>query len=75
MTLPKWHKKIYDASTGVETIIDFTPEEVVIAEAQQAEFLAEIAKKEIEKTAKDAEKQAILDRLGITAEEAALLLG
>ena len=75
MTLSKWHRKIYNAETGVETIIEFTPEEVAIAEAQQAEFLATVAAQEAEQTAKESARQAILDRLGLTADEAALLLG
>jgi hypothetical protein len=74
MTLSKWHRKIYDAETGVETIIDFTPEEVAIAEAQQAEFLAEVAARQAREEAKIAARQAVLDKLGLTAEEAAALL-
>tara|TARA_R110000822_G_scaffold58614_6_gene146571 strand:+ start:1381 stop:1608 length:228 start_codon:yes stop_codon:yes gene_type:complete len=74
MAISKWHRKIYDAETGIETIIDFTPEEVAIAEADQAAFLAEVAAIKVEEEAKAATRQAVLDKLGLTAEEAAALL-
>jgi hypothetical protein len=64
-----------DCETGVESIIELTDAEVAemaaqaaIAEAKQAE---EDAAAEVRATA----KAAVLDRLGITADEAALLLG
>jgi hypothetical protein len=75
MTLSKWHKKIYDAETGIETIIEFTPEEVATAEADQAAFLKELAKREAEANAKAEAKAALLEKLGITEDEARLLLG
>lgn len=74
MTISKWHKKIYDAETGVETIIEYTPAEIVVAEAAEAAFLAEIEKLKAEQAAKDAAKQAVLDKLGLSADEAKLLL-
>ena len=63
-----------DCSTGIETIIELTDEEV--AEMEAAAAIAETKRQEAESQAKaDAvAKQAILDRLGLTAEEAALLL-
>jgi hypothetical protein len=64
-----------NCETGVESIIELTDAEVAemaaqaaIAEAKQAE---EDAAAEVRATA----KAALLDRLGITADEAALLLG
>ncbi len=62
--------KIFDISTGEEIITPLSPEEIVQIEAN-------IAKAEIQaetQAAKAAEKQAILDQLGITAEQAKLLL-
>jgi len=53
-----------------ELVRDATPEEIVIIEAAQAEFAAK-AQAEIDKAAA---KAAVLDRLGLTADEAALLL-
>jgi hypothetical protein len=41
---------------------------------QHEQFLADLAAKEAQAKAKAQEKAAILDRLGITAEEASLLL-
>jgi len=74
MAISKWHRKIYNAETGVETIIEYTPEEVAIAEAGEARFLAEIAAKEAVQAAKDAAKQAVFEKLGLTADEVAALL-
>lgn len=79
MTRSKWHRKIYDVQTGQETFIEFTIEEIAQAEADQAAFLAEIenlkAKREAEQAAKDAAKQAVLDKLGLSIDEVAALLG
>ena len=43
--------------------------------AQHLEYLEAKAIKDAEAAAKTAQKQAVLDRLGLTAEEAQLLLG
>lgn len=75
MTLSKWHKKIYNAETGEETFIDFTPDEVAQAEADQAAFLTELEILKADQAAKDAAKQAVLDKLGLSADEVAALLG
>jgi hypothetical protein len=65
-------EKIYDLSTGEETIIerDMTVEELAQYETAQ---LAETERVAAE-AAKAAEKAALLARLGITADEAKLLL-
>ncbi len=63
-----------NCETGVESIIELTDAE--IAEMEAAAAIAEAQRQEAEAKA-DADaiaKQAILDRLGLTAEEAALLL-
>lgn len=75
MTLTKLHKKIYDVETGVETIIDLTDEEIKIIEAQQAAFLADLEKSKAEQASKDAARQTVLDKLGLSADEVAALLG
>jgi hypothetical protein len=54
-----------------DLVRDATPEEVEAIEAAAAEAEARQAEAEAKATA----KAALLDRLGITAEEAALLLG
>lgn len=62
-----------DYTTTPETVTkrDATPEEIAQWETDQA-----IAEQRAEAIAqKEADRQALLDRLGITADEAALLLG
>jgi DNA recombination-dependent growth factor C len=54
-----------------DVVRDATPEEIAVIEAQKAEAIA----KDEAKAAKDEAKAALLERLGITADEAALLLG
>lgn len=54
-----------------DLVRDATPEEVAAIEAREAEA---IAKAEAE-AAKAAARQAVLDRLGLTSEEAQLILG
>jgi hypothetical protein len=61
----------HDVSTGEITIVELTEEEIAIKETIQQE---EAAKLEAE-TAKSEAKAALLDRLGITEDEAKLLLG
>jgi hypothetical protein len=63
--------KEYNCETGEEIIRDATNAE--IAQLQNEYSITTAAK--IEAEAKAAEKQALLDKLGITADEAKLLLG
>ena len=65
-------EKIIDIQTGEETIIerDETPDEA--KERQEYELRA--AKIAADEKAKDAARQVILDKLGITQEEASLLI-
>jgi hypothetical protein len=66
-------ERTFNAETG-ETIDierDETAAEKKIREKHEAEFAKEIADAET----KAAEKQAILDRIGLSADEAKLLLG
>jgi sulfur carrier protein ThiS len=58
-----------------DEVRDATAEEAAIIEARAAEEIALINAKEAEEAARAATKAALLERLGITAEEAALLLG
>jgi hypothetical protein len=63
-----------DCSTGIESIIELTDAEVAEL-TYQAELAAEKkAEEEAESAAKATAKAALLDRLGISADEAALLL-
>ena len=80
-TASKTHKEItmekviVDCSTGEQTVVPLTDEE--IAELEAAAAKAEADRKAADKEAanKAAARQAILDKLGLTAEEAAVLLG
>jgi hypothetical protein len=68
-------EKIVNIITGEETIRPYTAEEIAAVEASKAKLTAEQAKIDSEQAAKAEARQAILDRLGLTADEAALLLG
>ena len=70
MTKSKPQVKIVNCETGEEIVRDATTEEIAEIEASKAEQLSKRAEAE----AKEAARQAILDRLGLTAEEASLLL-
>ena len=65
----KMEKLIYDLETNHETIVALNEKEVAerIKDIKNSELL------QIEKATKAEAKQALLDRLGITADEAALL--
>jgi hypothetical protein len=69
MTTPQ--VKIVNAQTGEEIIRDMNEAELAQLEIDKA--AAQV--KAVEITAKATAKQALLDKLGITQEEAALLLG
>lgn len=60
-----------NCETGEEIVRDMTPEELANANERKAKVEAEQAEAEV----KAAARQAILDRLGLTEEEARLLLG
>jgi hypothetical protein len=71
MTKSKPQIKIVNCETGEEIVRDATVEEI----AQMELDAANAAAAKVEAEAKAAEKQALLERLGITADEAKLLLG
>jgi DNA-binding Xre family transcriptional regulator len=62
--------RIHDLATDEVIDRDMTEEELAIAEVLSADSLASMAAAK----AKEAVKAALLERLGITADEAALLL-
>ena len=71
MTTTKPQIKIVNVETGEEIVRDATT-----AEINQMALDAENAAKQLEEAAaKKAKREALLDRLGITADEAAILLG
>jgi len=65
MTMEKLYRQIGDE------VVEFTAEEYEQYEIDKAETVV----KKAEAEAKAAARQAILDRLGLTADEAAILLG
>jgi hypothetical protein len=65
---------IHDVETGEIAQVELTADEVTELQTAQAEAEAEVAIKNAEEAAQAAEKQAILAQLGITAEQAKLLL-
>ena len=79
-TASKTHKEItmekviVDCSTGEQTVVPLTDEEIAELEAAAAQAEAERLAAEQEAAAKAVARQALLDKLGITQEEAALLL-
>ena len=67
-------KVIVDCSTGETTVVPLTAEEIADLEAAAAQAEADRKTAEAEAAAKETARQALLKKLGITAEEAALLL-
>ena len=63
--------KIVNCETGEEIVRDATAEEI----AQMEIDAANAAARKAEAEAKETQRQAILDRLGLTADEAKLILG
>ena len=68
-------KLIVDCSTGAVEEIELTAEEIAEQEAAAAKAEADKLAAEKEAADKEAARKAILDKLGLTAEEAAVLLG
>ena len=66
-----YKEKIVDAATGEETFRNYTKEEIALVETEKGR----IAAKQAEAEAKATARQAVLDRLGLTADELAILLG
>lgn len=68
--MENYKEKIFNVQTNEESFRDYTPQE--IAEVEAAKAAAEAAKAEA--AAKEAARQALLAKLGITEDEAKLLL-
>jgi len=71
MTKSKPQIKIVNVETGEEIVRDATAEEIAQMELDAA--LAET--KKVEAQAKETAKAAILDRIGLTADELKMILG
>jgi hypothetical protein len=68
-------KIVVDCSTGEVSEIELTAEEVAQRTADAKAYADEKAAEDADKAVKATEKAALLERLGITVEEATLLLG
>jgi hypothetical protein len=66
---------IVDCSTGESQQVELTDEEMAQREADRIAYEAEQAAVAEQAAQKAAERQALLDRLGISEQEAQLLLG
>jgi hypothetical protein len=71
MTKAKLQVKIVNVETGEEIVRDANAEEI----AQMELDAANIAARKAEAEEKAAQKQAILDRIGLTADELKMILG
>lgn len=69
-----YQEKIIDITTGKETIRPYTETEIAEVEANIEASRIEQEEKASAKSAKNTSRQIILDRLGITSDEAATLL-
>ena len=67
-------KLIVDVATNTQTYVDLTPEEIAQREADAAQAETERVAKEAADAAAAVAKTALLARLGMTADEAKLLL-
>ena len=68
-------KLIVDCSTGAVEEVELTAEEIAEQEAAAAKAEADKLAEEQAKAEKEAARAEILAKLGLTAEEAAVLLG
>jgi len=66
-------ERTHDIQTG--EIVDIERDETKFEKAEREAFLAEQTAKQAEAETKAAQRQAIADRLGLTAEELQVLLG
>lgn len=71
MTKSKPQVKIVNAETGEEIIRDATNEEIAQMEQDKAEMIAQ----KTAETQKSIQRQAILDRIGLTSDELKTILG
>ena len=68
-------KVIVDCSTGETTVVPLTAEEIAELEAAAAQAEADRKAAEIEAAAKETARAEILAKLGLTDDEAKVLLG
>lgn len=73
--MSNYFETITNVETGETTTREYTKAEIEEFKKREAEFLAEYAKIQAEEAEKNLAREAILNKLGLTAEEAAILLG
>lgn len=73
--LNMYQEKIIDIATGEETLRPYTDAEIAEVEADIKATKTEMKNAAAAQAEKDAARQVILDKLGITADEAVALLG
>lgn len=66
-------EKIVNVETGEETFVDRN--ETTQEAAERKAYESKLVEEQVEAEAKQAQRQAIFDRLGLTADEAKILLG
>ena len=66
---------IHDCATGETITRDYTADELAQFEADQAQAVKDAAAKAKADADKQAARQAVLDKLGLTADEVTALLG
>lgn len=71
MTKTKPQVKVINCNTGEEIVQDANAEQI----AEFAKIATDKAAAQAEAQARETQRQAILDRLGLTADEAKLILG
>lgn len=70
-----YNEEIFNAETGEITIRPYTAEEIAKLEANKIAAQNEADAKAADRAVKDAARQAVLDKLGLSADEVAALLG
>jgi hypothetical protein len=73
--MSKYYETIFNVQTGETTTRDYTEKEIAELEAEAAKIESERFIAEAKAKTKEAERAELLARLGITADEAKLLLG
>jgi hypothetical protein len=72
--MPKLTRIEVNCTTGEESVIELTAEEIAQLESDRLKFEQDKADREADAAAKEAAKAAIAERLGLTAEELVTLL-
>lgn len=73
--MTKYVEKMFNIATGEETIRPYTAEEIAEVEEAQRKAAKVTAERDADQATRDADRAALLSKLGITADEAKLLLG